>query len=236
MQLYMDVTGLDFKTAAKDIDKMLGNTDLKKDIPTPKDNTKILSFIRNNLVELEENDEVQQYLNNRKLTTYDNKHFRKLVNFNYYDDGKVIGSSDCMVACITNDKNERIGYHVTYVKDGKKAGFDSPKKIFGASQGGSIKLGKTDEVLALAEGIETAIAYTQETNITCWASISANNMKSFISPEQVSHLIIVADNDESFTGQEAAYILAKKMKSKGLHVIIEIPDKTGYDYLDMLNI
>jgi len=232
--LLMRVTGWDFKEAAHEIDNLLGNNKLPKDeIKPAPDKTKLLSFISSKLVPVVPDDNIDKYLKSRGINEYDPRYFRKLQDFQYRDQGEILGSADCMVAVITDSNNQRIGYHCTYIKNGIKAEFVSPKKIFGNMGGGCIRLGQPKNgVLAIAEGIETALAVTQYNGWTCWAAINSGNMEKFIPPKDITTSIVVADNDKSYTGQASAYILAKKIKAKGLNVWVEMPQDKGDDYLD----
>ena len=55
-------------------------------------------------------------------------------------------------------------------------------------------------------------------------------LKSWEPPEGVRGVVIFADNDINFTGQEAAYTLAKKLSK--LSVEIRIPETPGTDWAD----
>lgn len=61
----------------------------------------------------------------------------------------------------------------------------------GAWQGG----GRGAAVLALAEGFETARAFTILNALPCWASLGARRLHQIRLPEQVQTLILAQDND-----------------------------------------
>jgi phage/plasmid primase-like uncharacterized protein len=85
------------------------------------------------------------------------------------------------------------------------------------------------EYLCIAEGIETALyAATRRTirgeRLTpMWATGSAGNMQRFPVLPTVRRLMILADNDENNTGQNAAAECAKRWTAAGREVIISIP-------------
>jgi len=149
-------------------------------------------------------------------------------------------SSYCpaMVAAITLRSNDEVvAVHRTFLKpDGSgKAYVDPNKKMLGSVKGGSVKLGMaTGEELAIAEGIETALSFYLATGITTWAALSAVSMQHIILPpsEQVSNIIIVADNDEA--GINASNHLATRLHAEGYAVRIAMPEQKGWDFNDVL--
>ena len=62
--------------------------------------------------------------------------------------------------------------------------------------------GRTAAEIAVAEGIETALSFQQETNIPTRAAISAPGMKAIMLPPEVRAVVIAADNGAA--GEEAA--------------------------------
>ncbi|EJX02537.1 P4 alpha zinc-binding domain protein [gut metagenome] len=72
--------------------------------------------------------------------------------------------------------------------------------------------------------------------IPVWSAISAGGFSHFNKlPDQVQKLIIFGDNDKSFTGQAAAWGLAKTMRCHYPDVQIEvrIPPQLGDDWHDV---
>ena len=59
--------------------------------------------------------------------------------------------------------------------------------------GCAIHIGETGEVLALAEGIETALSVAISTNIPCWACICAHGLEVVEIPQTVREVLIFAD-------------------------------------------
>lgn len=104
-----------------------------------------------------------------------------------------------------------------------------------ASSGAAIKLYEPkDNRLALAEGIETALAFSIATKLPVWATISAVGMENILLPPYIREVIIAVDNDESERGQQAAYQLAKRLLIEGRAVKCVIPPCVGNDFADML--
>jgi putative DNA primase/helicase len=87
-------------------------------------------------------------------------------------------------------------------------------------------------ILGIAEGIETALSASNLFEIPVWAAISAPLLKKWRPPEGVEKVIIFGDNDKSFTGQEAAYALARAL-SGDVEVEVKLPSIPGWDWNDV---
>jgi putative DNA primase/helicase len=88
--------------------------------------------------------------------------------------------------------------------------------------------------IALAEGIETALAVHQMFDIPTWATVTADGMAQWEPSSAIKRVSIFADNDANFKGQSAAYSLANRLSTKGIIVEVHLPNRQG-DYLDFLN-
>jgi putative DNA primase/helicase len=100
-------------------------------------------------------------------------------------------------------------------------------------KGGAIRLFPLEagKPLALAEGIETALAVREATGWPVWATIAAPFMKEVIVPE-VEEVLIAADHDKA--GLEAAHALARRLLREGRRVRVAVPPEEGEDWLDAL--
>jgi hypothetical protein len=128
-----------------------------------------------------------------------------------------------------------IAIHRTYLAvDGKgKAAISSNKMMLGSVEGGAVRFGTDLDVLAIAEGIETALSIYQSTGITTWATLSASGFKNLILPPpfMTKNIIIAADHDDA--GKKAAYEAADRWTKEGRIVKIALPPK-GLDFNDVL--
>lgn len=142
-----------------------------------------------------------------------------------------------MVSLIQKLDGTPVSIHRIWVnKEGKRI-----KKIMPPVEnitGAAVRFGNpvAGETLHVAEGIESALAVRcmvgREKAV--WATISAHGMERLEVPKDVGKVVIWADNDESYTGQAAAYALAHRLKVKeGKLVWVEMPMATGMDPLDM---
>lgn len=126
--------------------------------------------------------------------------------------------------------------HRTYLTpDGKKAPIEKAKKLMqGLSINTScIRLSGIEPVIGIAEGIETALAASVTFGIPVWAATSSGVMKTWEPPAGIQEVIVCADNDLSFTGQEAAYSLARRLTLKGLKASVRVPEQAGTDWADL---
>jgi putative DNA primase/helicase len=93
-------------------------------------------------------------------------------------------------------------------------------------------LGEGLGILGIAEGIETALSASVLFNVPVWAAISAPLLKKWRPPAGITKVIIFGDNDENFTGQEAAYSLARSLAGD-VKVEVKIPSIPGWDWNDV---
>lgn len=243
MTLAMGWTGLDFKSAAKRIDELVGNiTTVDKPQIQKKDPRIRLRKIAEAAKSIEGINPVSLYLKNRGLTAAI-KNVKFHPGLDYYErDGKSIkkiGTYPAMVALIQNREKVPVSYHVTYLSDaGNKAPILNVKKILTPLEsldGSAIRLmdGSGDEI-GVAEGIETAIAAYQIHGVPCWSCCSSNVLEKFEPMPHHKKVWIFGDNDASYEGHRAAYSLAKRLKTKGLEVEVRFPQETGSDFADEL--
>lgn len=141
-----------------------------------------------------------------------------------------------MLAQIRGPKGEAMGIHRTFLRpDGTgKADVIPAKMMLGPSSGGAVRFGGDNRVIALAEGIETALSVSRASRLTVWATLSTSGLKGLIlPPPPVAEVVIIAaDNDQA--GLEAAEIAAGRLEAEGRAVSIIHPRKMGADFNDML--
>ena len=152
-----------------------------------------------------------------------------------------VGEYPAMIAVVSAPDGRPVSLHRTYLtKHGEKAQVPEPKKLMTGLgvKGGAIRLYPAGKVLAIAEGIETALAVHCLTGYPVWATVSATLMQTMEVPEYVEHLLIFADNDVPDqkgrrAGQEAAEILKSRLEKKGIKVTVVLPSKPGTDFADV---
>lgn len=110
----------------------------------------------------------------------------------YFDGREVRGRFPCLVALVQGPAGRPVSLHRTYLRsDGAgKAPVPAPKKLLspvepGATRGGAVRLFRPGGALALAEGIETALAIYEASGIPVWATVSAGGMRAVELPPVV---------------------------------------------------
>lgn len=238
LDLLQRFNGWDFKRAVNEVKKMLPNMPEARAVdPDVK-----LKIVRDNLnrykagvLRATESAQVKRYLESRALIP--SPLLMAHSASEYWQDGTLTGTYPAMVGLVTSPDGKPLTYHRTFLLDGQKAPVPSPRKIMpaaGDTTGAAIRLWPVSESLGIAEGIETALACHQLFGIPTWSAISAGGLERFIPPAEITELMIFADRDASYTGQAAAYALAKRLvRDTQIRVRVSLPDDMG-DFADQL--
>ncbi|BDU76271.1 DUF7146 domain-containing protein [Mesoterricola sediminis] len=142
-----------------------------------------------------------------------------------------------LLALMRYPNGKTASIHRTYLTEGgKKAPVEPVRKIMPGFplEGSSVRLGPVAERMGIAEGIETAISAGHMDGLTVWAGISANGLASWVPPEGARSIVVYGDNDPNYTGQSAAYALARRLCLQ-LHLDVEvrIPPDAATDWNDV---
>jgi putative DNA primase/helicase len=119
---------------------------------------------------------------------------------------------------------------------GTKARIENPKRMLsvfpGALSGTAVQLYEPlGGELAIAEGVETALAVRMLSGLPVWAAGSAAQLAKVEVPESVHTVHVCPDHDE--TGLAASRTLAKRMLAAGKAVRLALPAETGADWSDV---
>lgn len=182
---------------------------------------------------------VRLYLERRGLAGVSTPVLRCHPRLRYYEDGKLVGTMPAMIAFWQGPDGRLITLHRTYLTlDGQKAPVPNPRKLMkavvpGTTSGGAIRLTQEPGArLAIAEGIETALAFGRLTGWPVWSTYSTAGMRSVVLPATVREVAIAADHDPD--GLKAANALAKRLLAEGRRVKILTPPGFKSDWNDVL--
>lgn len=171
----------------------------------------------------------------------------------YYDGDKKAGCYPAIIAMVTGAMGNPVTIHRTYLtQDGKKAPVESPRKLMSYPKdrkiiGGAIRLVDTGPVLAVAEGLETALAVLEGTGLPVWCAVNALLLENFVPPRGVNRVIVFGDKDRPTEqhpkghGQEAAKQLVQRLWEMGIKASAIVPageippGQKSLDWLDILN-
>jgi len=238
MQFVQRWSNVGFKGATKIVDQILPSSTVAA-IPKEPDRRPFLNRAWSAAKPVSESDPVGLYLRKRGLKLFECDEIRTSMGIGYFEHGKKIATYPAMLARVRDASGAPKTLHVTYL-DGKgnKADVSLPKKLMSAvGSGAHVRLCPIEEVhdeLNVTEGIETAMAVRDYTAQPTWSLISAGGFKSFSCPESVDALEIWSDNDATFTGQAAAYLLANRIVASVSDVRVRVPLVIDTDWADTL--
>jgi hypothetical protein len=136
-----------------------------------------------------------------------------------------------MVAAVMLD-DRLVAVHRTFLRqDGRgKADLDPDKMTLGPCKGGAVQLAPVGPILAVAEGIETALSFMEGTGTPTWAALSAGGIRNLILPKMVREIVIAADPDP--VGLIAARVAARRWLHENRRVAIARPP-LRHDFNDL---
>lgn len=154
----------------------------------------------------------------------------------YWHGADKVGTFPAMVAPLVAPDGRTVALHRTYLtRDGQKADVSTVKKLTGAAgplAGACIPLHNPARgCIAIAEGIETALAAWRASAVPTVAAYCAGNLAAWRWPAGVQRLVIFADADKA--GREAADTLRARAIAAGLRADIMAPSTEGADWCDV---
>ncbi|WP_245971432.1 toprim domain-containing protein [Calidithermus terrae] len=146
----------------------------------------------------------------------------------------VWGEQPVMLARAIGPGGELVGMHLTHLKPDGSGRLGRRLAKGSHPLGGAIRLYRLEsgQPLALAEGVETALAVHQAARWPAWACVSAGGLAAVQLPAEVDEVVIAADHDPA--GLEAARKLVRKLLSEGRKVRLAVPPVPGSDWLDVV--
>jgi len=234
--LVMQKNGWEFREAAKQIDFVIGSVpaDAPKRERSDCEKRDAMNKLWQSSNAVEADDPVGRYLARRAgLTTFPSC-LRTASNVRYQADPPSFHPA--MIAMVTGPDGAASTLHRTYLTvDGRKAPVDEPRRMMPGTiaRGSAIRLALAGDALGIAEGIETALSASALFGIPCWAAVNAAMLTAWQPPFRVKRIIIFGDNDASYSGQAAAYALARRLGSQDCAVEVRVPVESGTDWNDV---
>jgi putative DNA primase/helicase len=145
------------------------------------------------------------------------------------------GTFPVMLAVMRYPDGRIASLHRTFLtSDGEKAPVSAPKMFMPGRplNTSAVRLGPAGPALGISEGIETALAASRRFGVSVWAAGNAVLLEHWVPADGVTHVLIAADNDTSFTGQTAAFSLARRLTREGYIVEVNIPNEADKDWAD----
>jgi phage/plasmid primase-like uncharacterized protein len=140
-----------------------------------------------------------------------------------------------MVALVEHVDRGAVGVHRTWL------GYNAAgiwrrrdRASLGPIGGGAVRLAPADELLMIAEGIETALSAMQAIPLPTWAALSTSGMVSLVLPRIVRTVVILADHDANGAGERAARTAAARWLAEGRRVRVAMPPDPDTDFNDVL--
>lgn len=234
MEFAVRFLGLPFKDTAAAVDRIVGNVEVSRrmDERTEADKVSAIKRVLRECRTVTHGDPVWRYLNRRtgiEIVPGDIKFHPGL----FHSEG---GQHPCMVSIVRDSAGHGVTLHRTYLtEDGRKADLSPAKKFMAGKRlnGAAVRLSRVAEMIGIGEGIETALAASQRFGVPVWAATNSVLLEQFLPPEGVRTVWIFGDNDASFTGQAAAYNLAKRLVRDKFNVELFIPEGVDSDWCEL---
>jgi putative DNA primase/helicase len=234
--LLMQKNGWEFREAAEHIDTVIGSAsaDAPKRQRSDREKRDAMSRLWRSSEAIEADDPVGRYLARRVGLTSFPSCLRTAFSARYQSDRPSFHPA--MIAMVTGPDGAPSILHRTYLTaDGRKASVNAPRRLMPGTvaKGAAIRLAPAGDALGIAEGIETALSASALFGVPCWAAVNAGMLTAWQPPPEVRRILIFGDNDASYTGQAAAYALARRLRSEGFIVDVEVPAEPEADWNDV---
>ena len=224
--------GWDFKTAAAEVDKVVGNVkpEPNKPKPDPDRQRRQKAELWRNARPIQVGDPVSLYFASRGLVVPPGVRFAPQCPV-----PDEAGMRPAMLAMVQSPEGKAVTIHRTFLTpQGRKADLPQPRAVMPGEipDGSAIRLGPVTERMGIGEGIETAQAAAARFGVTAWAAINSTMLEKWIAPPEVKHLTIFGDNDPKFGGQAAAYRCAHRnaVKRPDLEIVVLVAPAVGTDW------
>ena len=229
------VKGWDFRTAAAEVDRIIGRVEAEPVKPglDPERRKKMLNGLWKGGEPITPGDPVQRYLEGRGLDLPQNRDCLRFVASCPVPDE--VGARPAMVAMVSGPDGKPVTLHRTFLGPNGKADMAQPRALMPGPvpDGAAVRLTLQGDQLGIAEGIETALKAAERFRVPTWAAINSAMLAKWTAPEGVKRLTIFGDADPKYGGQAAAYACAHRNAVRGIEIEhVHIPATLGCDWAD----
>lgn len=231
--LLRKINGWSFADAAKRVDQIVGTVQAGAIARerTDADKLQALRSVWAGSKVVIEGDPVWRYLNRRVGLEVIPADIRFHPGLKHPDGG----TFPVMLAKMRYPDGSGASIHRTFLTpDGEKAPVTNAKMFMPGKplNTAAVRLSAIASRIGIAEGIETALAASKRFGVPVWAATNATLLESWVPSAGVTDVLIAGDNDESCTGQAAAFALAKRLRRDGFAVEVKIPPASNSDWAD----
>lgn len=192
------------------------------------------------------------YLRSRGILVWDRPGIERSVRFHprlQYPGQKSASSYyPAIVTCLFAPSGEAITINRLFLTDkGVKADVPECKLMLPIPSdraellaGSAVITSKAEEVVDVAEGLETAMSVETAVGVHCWPMVNSYLLETFIPPVGTKAVRIWADKDRSGGGLKAAQALKARLWEMGIRAQIKLPQmdipegKKSVDWNDVL--
>jgi putative DNA primase/helicase len=240
MKFIQKLKGWEFKEAAREVDKIVGNLPKKKTPPGKKPMSASdmeLNQVWNNSKPIYPDSPVWKYFRMRGLQVTDlYRLVLRHVPLMRHPNGQRYNVLLAKFCDATGHPQQIMRAYLD--EDGNKASA-IPHRLWmkrPLALGGAIRLGEAAITMGVAEGIESALSAAKLFKMPVWAVTSERMLQNWEPPQIARRIYVFGDNDANYVGQTAAYLLAKKITKENEErtVEVKIPEIEGFDWNDVL--
>lgn len=235
--LVMRFTGLSFKDAAQEIERIIGDG-VEVVVRHVRDERRVRAGLNALWIsgqQVRPDDPTGRFHRSRGIILDIYPRVLRTASAVRYFHDDASSTWPAMLAMVTEPDGKPVTIHRTYLTpDGGKAPVEKPRKVYSSpGKGSAVRLTAPSAVLGIAESIETALAASILFKVPVWSALCDAGVKNFEPPPEAERLLVFGDNDENHAGQIAAHALAARLSSR-LKVEVHIPEKPGSDWNDVL--